>query len=187
MGRERVRHESSLSRFADPGCYKKMMVPRPASSVELAERHRPALLRYLVRLLGNEDDAEDACQEALLRAHRAFDRLRPDSNARAWLYRIATNTALDAARTRARARAMVADADLDALPGASSAAERAELRSIARAVEALPARQRAALVLRRFEGLQYAEIATAVGGSAESARANVYQAMKKLRAVLGGA
>ena len=55
-----------------------------------------------------------------------------------------------------------------------------------RAVEALPPRQRAALMLRQFQDLGYAEIAAALGGNEDAARANVYQALKKLRAALGG-
>ena len=73
-----------------------------ASFTLLAERRRPEILAYLVRMLGNRDDAEDACQETFLRAHAAFGRLDADANARAWLYRIATNTALNQARGRAR-------------------------------------------------------------------------------------
>jgi|SRR5581483_10461014 len=160
----------------------------PASFADLAERHRPELLGYLVRLLGDPHDAQDACQDALLRAHRAFDRLAPDSNCRAWLYRIATNSARDVARRRTRRRARAADVDLDALPGGAGFApdHRDPVRAVARAVEALPARQRAALVLRRFQDLGYDEIAATLGGTAEAARANVYQAVKKLRATLGG-
>ena len=163
------------------------MAPGPASSAELAERYRGELLRYLVRLLGDAHEAEDACQEAFLRAHRAFARLAPDSNSRAWLYRIATNTALDAARRRARQAARTADADLDGLPAAGvSPEQREQLRAVARAVQALPARQRGALMLRQFQGLGYAEIAASLGGNEAAARANVYQAIKKLRAALGG-
>jgi len=72
------------------------------SSAALVERHRPEILRYLVRLLGDQDDAQDTCQDVFLRAHRAFGRLRADSNPRAWLYRIATNSAVNTARRRAR-------------------------------------------------------------------------------------
>src|SRR5215471_12007767 len=84
---------------------------------EVVERHRPEIVSYLVRLLGDRQEAEDACQEALLRAHRAFPRLGPDANVRAWLYRIATNTGLTMARRRARAAARWSDVDTDALPG----------------------------------------------------------------------
>jgi RNA polymerase sigma-70 factor (ECF subfamily) len=164
------------------------MASAPTSSAELAERYRPELLSYLVRMLGDSHEAEDACQETLLRAHRAFARLAPDSNSRAWLYRIATNAAADAARRRARHTARTADADLDGLPAAATVPpeQRERLRAVARAVEALPPRQRAALMLRQFHGLCYAEIAASIGGTETTARANVYQAIRKLRATLGG-
>jgi len=160
----------------------------PGSLAALVERHRPELLSYLVRLLGDRQEAEDACQETLLRAHRAFGRLAPDSNERAWLYRIATNTGLTLARRRARLTARRSDIDCDALParGIASLDHRDMLRRLARAVEALPPRQRAALMLRQFQGLGYADIATTLGGNEAGARANVYQAVKKLRAALGG-
>jgi RNA polymerase sigma-70 factor, ECF subfamily len=158
----------------------------PVPLADLVERHRPAILAYLTRMLGDEHDAQDACQEAFLRAHRAFGRLAPGSNSRAWLYRIATNCALNTARHRARRRARTADVDPDTLPAGAWHGERERLRAVARAVEALPARQRAALMMRQFQDLGYAEIAASLGGSEGAARANVYQAVKKLRASLGG-
>src|SRR5437660_1367620 len=122
--------------------------------VLLIERHRGEILTYLRRLLGDAADAEDACQETFLRAHRAFGRLAPDANARAWLYRIATNTGLNVARGRSRRRAHLVDVDPDviAADGDRSSELREEVRAIRRAVEALPSRQHAALMLRQFEG-----------------------------------
>jgi RNA polymerase sigma-70 factor, ECF subfamily len=156
------------------------MSPVPVSLAELTARHRDGIVGYLVRLLGDRQEAEDACQDAFLRAHRAFARLGPEASSRAWLYRIATRSALNAARRRARRTARAADVDLDSLPAAAGLSpERRE--------ELLAIRQRAALMLRQFEGFAYAEIAEALGGSEEGARANVYQAIKKLRATLGGA
>ena len=159
----------------------------PLPFADLVERHRAELLRYLVRFLGDEHDAQDACQDTLLKAHRAFVRLTPDSNVRAWLYRIATNSARSHARQRARRRARTVHTELDALPAAAGPSpERSEdLRTVERAVQALPPRQRAALMLRRFQGLDYADIARSLGGNEAAARANVYQAVKKLRAALG--
>ena len=158
----------------------------PASSTELAERHRREVLRYLLRLLGDAEEAQDACQLTFLHAHRAFGRLRPDSNVRAWLFRIATNTARSVARSRARRVGRMVQVELDGLPGGCSASleQREQLRAVARAVQALPPRQRAALMLRRFEGFDYGAIASCLGGNETAARANVYQALKKLRAVL---
>jgi RNA polymerase sigma-70 factor (ECF subfamily) len=162
------------------------MPASPRQFADVVERHRPEILRYLVRLLGDVEDARDACQEAMLRAHVAFPRLRPDSNPRAWLFRIATNAARNTGRSRTRRARRTADVELDGLPAAAVASpeQREDLRRVARAVDALPPRQRAALMLRRFHGLAYAEIAASVGGTETAARANVYQAVRKLRAVL---
>src|SRR2546422_11690351 len=95
------------------------MSPRPLSLAELTERDGGETVGYLVRLLGDRQEAEDAGQEAFLRAHRAFDRLGPDATSRAWLYRIATNPGLNAARRRSHRTARAADVDPDALPAAA--------------------------------------------------------------------
>ena len=163
------------------------MSPLPVTLAELTQRHRGEIVGYLARLLGDRQEAEDACQEVFMRAHRAFDRLGPDANSRAWLYRIATNTGLNAARRRSHRAARAVDVDPDALPAVAGPApeRREELRAVRRAVEALPPRQRAALLLRQFHDLGYAEIAATLGGNKVAARANVYQALKKLRVALG--
>jgi len=163
------------------------MAAKPAPLAALIERHGTEILGYLVRLVGNHEDAQDACQDAFLRAHRAWTRLAPDANGRAWLYRIATNSARNVMRGRRRRAARTSEVDLERLPSRTAALpeHRAELRAVARAVDALPPRQRAALMLRQFQDLDYAEIAASLGGSEEGARANVYQALKKLRAALG--
>jgi RNA polymerase sigma factor (sigma-70 family) len=159
---------------------------RLPSSLELAEKHRAEILAYLVRLLGDVEEARDTCQEVFLNAHRRVGRLRPGSNPRAWLFRIATNAARSAVRRRTRHTRRAADVELDGIPAAATASpeHREDLRRVARIVEALPPRQRAALMLRRFHGLDYAEIADSLGGNEAGARANVYQAMRKLRAAL---
>ncbi len=158
----------------------------PTSSAELAERHRTEILAYLIRLLGDQEDARDACQEVFLHAHRSVGRLRPDSNPRAWLFRIATNVGRTALRGRGRRTRRAVEVDLDGIPAAASgsAEHREQLRLVAHAVNRLPPRQRAALMLRRFHGLGYAAIAASVGGSEAAARANVYQAVRKLKAAL---
>jgi RNA polymerase sigma-70 factor, ECF subfamily len=153
---------------------------------QLAERYRSEILAYLMRLLGNGADAQDVCQETLLRAYRAFDRLAPDSNGRAWLYKIATRGALNAIKQRKRSMTRSATVDVDTLPAATptTADRRDEWRQVHRAVDALPPKQRAALMQRVFQGLDYEEIAVCLSCTPEAARANVYQAIKKLRAWL---
>jgi RNA polymerase sigma-70 factor (ECF subfamily) len=148
----------------------------------LVERHRAEITAYLRRLLGDAHEAEDLAQDTWLRAHRAFGRLPADANTRAWLYRIATNRARTALRGRGTARRRTSALEVDTLAGRRiDPTDALMVPAVARAVERLPAKQRAALVARRFHDLDYDEIALTLGCSAESARANVYQAVRKLR------
>jgi len=134
-------------------------------------------------------DAEDLTQEVFLRAYGAFERLRPDSNHRAWLYKIATNcayTAMKSGHRRARLSAQSLDkarevpAD-EGLSPYNQVVRDEELTILRRAIAVLPPKQEAALMLRYVQGLGYPEIAQALGCSEESARANVYQATRRLR------
>jgi RNA polymerase sigma-70 factor (ECF subfamily) len=149
----------------------------------LVEWHGGELFGYLWRLTGNEADASDSLQDTFLRAFKAYERLQDFSNLRAWLYKIATNTA----RTRhARSQRRQADPLLEPIASGEKAVdvqvlERTQLASVKQAVMALPARQRAALMMRKYQELEYSEIAAALDCSEDSARANVYQALKKLR------
>lgn len=155
----------------------------------LVDAHSAEIFAYLFRLVRETGDAQDCLQEAYLRAYRAYPRLEAHANVRAWLYRIATNVAFTHLRRRRREGAwqVVVDEQQPAR-GASTAGRavrRLVLARLAAAVERLPAQQRAALVLRQYQGLSYAEVAAALGGTEAAARANVYQALKKLREDLG--
>jgi RNA polymerase sigma-70 factor (ECF subfamily) len=149
----------------------------------LVEKHSGELCGYLWRLTGDEADARDALQDTFLRAYRAYERVQDFSNLRAWLYKIATNTA----RTQnARNHRRQAEPLLEPIASSEKAvdaqvAERTQLAEVKQAVMVLPVRQRAALMMRKYQELEYAEIAAALDCSEDSARANVYQALKKLR------
>jgi RNA polymerase sigma-70 factor (ECF subfamily) len=162
----------------------------------LIDAHHDEIYRYLWRwaLTGGgadpEADAQDLTQETFLRAFNAFDRLRPGSNPRAWLYKIATNCARSAWRKARRHR--TADAvEIDILPdGKDPTPEQHALdghrdQALRAALSQLPAKQRAAVTLRHLQDLDYPAIAEALGCSNESARANVYQGLKRLRQTLG--
>ena len=162
----------------------------PSDFESLVQTHSAAVFGYLWRLLRDEADAEDCLQETYLRAYKAFARLDGHTNPTAWLYRIATNTARTYQRRRARTTSRTAELDPERMPGGEGPPELAERRqalaAVAEAVKALPYQQRAALILRKYQGLGYAEIAAALDCSESAARANVYQGLKKLRAVLEG-
>src|SRR3954453_7975023 len=83
---------------------------------ELVEPHRRELHAHCYRMLGSVQDAEDALQDALLRAWRALDRFEGRSSPRSWLYRIATNACLDALARRPAKRELPIDLDPDAAP-----------------------------------------------------------------------
>jgi RNA polymerase sigma-70 factor (ECF subfamily) len=167
----------------------------PGGFDSLVSAHSAAIYAYLWRMLRDNADAEDCLQDTFLRAYRAFSRLgqaadgRGHTNPRAWLYRIATNVARTRLkqRTREAVRTAALDPELVAAgPGpAEQASHNALLETVAAAVDALPHHQRAALILRQYQGLSYDQIAAILECSPDSARASVYQGMRKLKAVIG--
>jgi len=142
----------------------------------LVERHQARLFRLCQRLLGDPEDARDATQEVFLKAFRKAGSYRPQGKVYTWLYRIAVNHCLNLVRRRrlaqflsfgevGRSRDAVdgAPPELDPADGAPDAERSLEARRRWRAtrelIDRLPAGQRAVLVLARFEGLSYRQIA----------------------------
>ncbi len=149
----------------------------------LLAKHGIELARHLRRLVRDDEAAQDLLQDTLLRAHRALTRLGPEANERAWLYRIATNAALNWLRGRARERrALEAHArEVDGDDGSASAFDAEDRAALWRRVATLPERQRLAITLRVADELEYPEIAARMGCTQEAARANVYQAVRRLK------
>ena len=150
----------------------------PLTFGQLLERHERELFAYALRISGQRADAEDLYQDTFLAAFRAWPPPRR-GNERAWLYKIATNRAIDRER---RARRIVANVDDLAL--AAPPRDDVTLADLAGAIEMLPARQRAAFVLRKVQGLAYTEIAVALECTEEAARARVSEALKKVKAAV---
>jgi RNA polymerase sigma factor (sigma-70 family) len=139
------------------------------------EMHRDDVWRYLRGMVG-EQAAEDCFQETFLAALRAYPRLRPDSNLRAWLLTIAHRKAIDHLRRRRD------DAGVAFDEGVAGVAARVERDSdVWDAVASLPARQRAAVLLRYGGDLAHREIALAIGCSEEAARRSLHEGLKRLR------
>ena len=153
----------------------------------LVERYRDEIYSYLWRLIP-EDTAEDCLQETFLRAFRAYGRTAPDSNYRAWLYKIATNVARTAYTKQQRERTRELDNTVasEARSPLETVAFREELNEVFQAVDALPHKQRAALMMRKYQAFEYIEIGTVLECSPATARAHVYQALKKLRSQFAG-
>lgn len=153
--------------------------------------HHEEIFRYLRRAIGPTADAQDLSQETFLRAYRAFATLPADANVRAWLFSIATNLAKNYYRAESRRRRAYGEVQAGARADTAGTQE-AELlsRETSGVVEAivrrLPLKQRLAFTQRKIHGLDYEAIGKIVGCSAESARANVFQALRKIREGLNG-
>jgi RNA polymerase sigma-70 factor, ECF subfamily len=152
----------------------------------LFKAYNAALVRYLTRRLGDRDWAEELAQETFLRALRQGD----VENERAWLFTVATNLARDEGRKQARRRrhlqlladeARVRETEMAPLP-----IEREEDALAARrALDALEERDRLALLMRE-EGLNYEEIAEALGLSVRSIGTTLFRARRRLVASYEG-
>ncbi len=152
-------------------------------------RHEREIMRFLLRAVGDREDAADLFQETWLRAYRAYPRLAPGAGARPWLYAIAANLCRNRARDGARRGRVIiaqrpegtaaAEGKIDRLYHENDAYAAIAVRQ---QISALPTKQRQAFYLRYFAGLDYAEIGAAMRCSAQSARANVSQAARKLKA-----
>ena len=149
--------------------------------VRMHERRAYAVARAIV---ANHEDAEDAVQDGFLHAYRALERFLPDQAFGAWLHRIVANAALDITRRR-KVR------DADELPETVASplrdpAEGSELRSrLTAALDQLPARQRAVIVLHDVEGFKHSEIGKILSIPEGTARSDLHYARTHLRAILG--
>lgn len=141
------------------------------------DEHRDAVWRFLAASVGAAA-ADDCFQETFMAALRAYPRLTPDSNLRAWVLTIAHRKALDHHRARARRPLPVPDVAERAGAAPDPAPREEDLWA---AVHALPARQRAAVLLRYRGDLSHREIAAALGCSEEAARRSLHEGLTKLR------
>jgi RNA polymerase sigma-70 factor (ECF subfamily) len=143
---------------------------------ELVRRYQTSIYRVALRMLGSRADAQDAVQETFVRVWRALPRFRHDSAISTWLYRIVTRRALDRIASR-RSTGTLDEVEVEAGPDPAQAAEHQErLRAIRRAIAKLPPDQRAALVLREFEGLSYQEVAQVLGASVPAVKTRIHRA-----------
>ena len=164
-------------------------LPLPPPFEEIVRRHEREIMRYLLRVSGNREDAADLFQETWLRAYRAYPRLKPESNPRPWLYTIAVNLCRNRARDGARRAAVIVADDgenpaadkIDKTQRSSNENDGYATVRLRELMAALPVKQRDALQLRYFAGLDYAEIAATLDCSQQGARANVSLALRKLK------
>ena len=156
-------------------------------------RHNRMLYRAARSILKDDSEAEDAVQEAYLRAYRAIERFRGDAKLSTWLVRIVVNEALGRLRRRSRGAEIAlqldeaADASQAAPEQPERAAQRAQQRRIVeREIDALPDVMRTVFVLRALEEMSVEEVAAALGIPAATVRTRFFRARHALRAALSG-
>lgn len=151
----------------------------------LLDRYRAPVVHFLYRMTGNQAVAEELAQEVFLRVYKSRATYEPAAKFTTWLYRIATHVALNALRDGRRERHQAPVEDLPLPDGAPSAEQRllAQVRAqeIRGAVEALPEKQRAAVLLHKYEGLGYAQVSQVLECSESATKSLLFRAYETLR------
>ena len=163
---------------------------------ELVRRYGDSVLGYLTRMTGSREQAEDLFQETFKRVHEKADTFR-GTRLKSWLFAIATNVAIDGMRKSRRLRVVSLNQKLDcdgencqelsAVAVADNSYEPSQKAIMAekkeqvrQALELLPARQRATLVLAYFQQLSYPDVAQVLGCSVGTVKTQMYRALKTL-------
>ena len=195
--------ESSARRYAlDPDVRLMLAVRDDNASAfeELVARYQGRLLTVLRHLVGSPEQAEDLAQEVFLRVYRARKTYQPGAKFATWLYTIANHAAANALRSQSRRHEVTLQPrdsgplgahPLDTLAQASSSQmparqlDKLEMREIVRmSLDALNERQRMAILLSKFEGMSYGDIAEVMEISPQAIRSLLSRARENLREVL---
>jgi RNA polymerase sigma-70 factor (ECF subfamily) len=160
-------------------------IPRETTgSFDRVVRERETqVLRTAFRILGNWADAEDVAQEVFLRLHRHGLEFANDGAVGGWLYRVTVNLCVDRTRSARVSQELPELVSRDRSAEAAVLMAEKELRLMA-ALALLPAKERAAVVLREIEGLSTAEVAAALGSSEVTVRSQISKALVRLRGIL---
>ena len=158
----------------------------------LLERHRGPVVHFLYRMVQNQAVSEELAQEVFLRVYRSRETYEPTAKFTTWLFRIATHVALNSIRDGKKEKGHQS-LDEDTLDGMErQVADRqltveqemvneVKLREVRQAIEALPAKQRAAVLMHKYEGLDYAQIAGVLSCSESAIKSLLFRAYEALR------
>jgi RNA polymerase sigma-70 factor, ECF subfamily len=161
----------------------------------LVERHSRAVYRLAHRMTGTPQDAEDVVQETFLKAYKQLSRFESRANFSTWLHRIAVNCSIDLIRARPHRESAHDGADLEQFGADESAdagrasPERLMLSTevqdcVSTAMSSLSQMERAAFVLRHFEGRSIDEISQSLGLKTNATKHSIFRAVKKMRVAL---
>ena len=160
----------------------------------LIERHQRAVINVIYRAIGDAWEAEDLAQRVFIQIYRSASRYQPTAKFTTWMFTITHNAILNEHRRRSRHQAESLDADESGLrladaraaDPASAVAERELQERIEAAIQELPEAQRVAVILCRFEGLAYEEIAQVLGCSVSAVKSLLHRARQTLKEQLRG-
>ena len=166
-----------------------------ASFGVLLEKHRSSVVHFLYRMVQNHAEAEELAQEVFLRVYRSRGTYEPAAKFTTWLFRIATHVALNALRDGKNERWQERlDDDSSDAPARQVSDRRpsveqsmvyeAKMDEIRRAIAALPAKQRAAVLMHKYEELEYSQIAKVLSCSESAVKSLLFRAYETLRARL---
>jgi RNA polymerase sigma-70 factor (ECF subfamily) len=190
-----VATDSVTAAAVDPGweALAKVAAGDADAFAPLVESHQERMFRLCERLLGDAEEARDAAQDVFLKAYRKAADVKPQGQVYTWLYRIAVNHCLNKLRRRKLVRFLRWDApaegdspafdppDRGADPAATLDAKR-RWQATRLAIGKLPENQRAVLVLVRFEGLSYKQVAEVLGITEGAVESRLVRAMRRLEA-----
>ena len=152
--------------------------PQTYDIKEVISSNNQAIYRLCYRLTGNVEDAKDLTQEVFIRAYRALDDFKGQSEIKTWLYRIAINLG-----SSWRKKETFSSISLDEIPEppAPDSQDSHTVRAVKKAVSELPYKQKMVFVMHQYEGFKHEEIAKITGRSEGSVKANYHQAVGKLK------
>ena len=162
---------------------------------QLLDRHRGSVVNFMYRMVQNQAIAEEPGQEVFLRVYRSRATYEPTAKFTTWLFRIATHLALNSLRDRKNERrqesldqGLVEGAPRQVQDGTRTVEEsllwQARLDEIRHAIESLPDKQRAAVLMHKYQEMDYAQIASVLGCSESAVKSLLFRAYESLRARL---
>jgi RNA polymerase sigma-70 factor, ECF subfamily len=158
----------------------------------LLERHRGPVVHFLYRMVGNQAVSEELAQEVFFRVYKSRASYEPTAKFTTWLFRIATHLALNSIRDRKKEKGQLS-LDEDSPDGRErqvpdgtqtvedSMVQDVRVREVRSAIEALPEKQRAAVLMHKYEGLGYAQISKALECSESATKSLLFRAYETLR------
>ena len=161
----------------------------------LLERHRGPVIHFLFRMVQNQPVAEELAQEVFLRVYRSRSTYEPTAKFTTWLFRIATHLALNWLRDGKHEK-LQESLDQETSDGASIQVPdrgrtveqemlyQAKLREVRQAIEALPSKQRAAVLMHKYEEMEYSQIANVLSCSESAVKSLLFRAYESLRSRL---